>query len=300
MDGNLENNQALNELKGKIVRIPRVDDTLSREGYAADAKKTGDALNEKLKKTDVVDNLTTDDPEKPLSARQGTVIKKQLDNINLSEAGAVGYNNETSGLEATNMQSAVDELASKAKTQGGYIDDLALAMDAFEENYLSKNGGGMVNGPVKVRNADNGHGEVSKNNSATADYGTQMVDVSKDGKSAKVAVSAANDTFVYTDRDGNIRNVHHEGSKPFVEYKGNGSATPRTIATKGIGRLALVYCSTHQALVSPKGADVTDLTTGERKWIDSGKVNFLNGNLNTTTSNAAINASNETYYVQVL
>lgn len=44
MDGNLENNQALNELKGKIIRIPRVDDTLSREGYAADAKKTGDAL----------------------------------------------------------------------------------------------------------------------------------------------------------------------------------------------------------------------------------------------------------------
>lgn len=296
MGGNLENNQALNELKGKIVRIPKVDDTLSREGYAADAKKTGDALNEKVNKSDVVDNLTTDDETKPLSARQGTVIKKQLDDINLSEAGAVGYNNGTSGLEATNMQSAIDEVAQKL----GDIDTISDKVDNITEDYLNKKGGGMVEGPVKVRNADNGYGEVSKNNSDTADYGTQMVDVSKDGKSAKVAVSAANDTFVYADRDGNIRNVHHEGSKPFVEYKGNGSASPRTIATKGIGRLALVYCSTHQALVSPKGADVTDLTTGERKWIDSGKVNFLNGNLNTTTSNAAINASNETYYVQVL
>lgn len=300
MDGTLENNQALNELKGKIVRIPRVDDTLSREGYAADAKKTGDALNEKVKKTDVVDNLTTDDPEKPLSARQGTVIKKQLDDIKLSEAGAVGYNNGTSGLEATNMQSAIDEVASKVKTQGGYIDDLALAMDAFEENYLSKNGGGMVKGPIHLQSANNGYASLHKNNSDTTDYGLKVVDRSKDNKNAYITICAAKGEFSYTNSNGVTSNIHTEESKPFTEYKGNGSATPRTIATKGIGRLALVYCSTHQALVSPKGADVTDLTTGEKKWIDSGKVSFLNGNLNIATSNAAFNTANETYYVQVL
>ena len=112
--------------------------------------------------------------------------------------------------------------------------------------------------------------------------------------------SAENNTFVYTDADGNIRNIHHEGSKPFIEYKGNGSATPRTIATKGIGRMILLYCSTHQAYITPKGADVIDLTTGERTWIDSAKVNFLSANINLTTANAAVNKANETYYGQVI
>lgn len=44
MDGSINSNHALNDLKGKIVEIPKVDNTLSKEGYAADAKKTGDAL----------------------------------------------------------------------------------------------------------------------------------------------------------------------------------------------------------------------------------------------------------------
>lgn len=296
MDGNVTKQN----VEGSIVSIPRIDESLEREGYAADAKKTGDELNARVKKTDIVDNLTSEDADKPLSARQGKEIKKQLDAINMSQAGTVGYDNSASGLDATNMQTAVDELASDIKTQAGYIDDLANQMDNYEQDYLSKKGGGMVTGSVKVQNAVNGHGELSKNNSATADYGTQMVDVSKDGKSAKVAVSAANNTFVYTDRDGNIRNIHHEGSKPFFSYTGNGNAGIRNIATGGFGRLALVYCSTHQALVSPKGADVVDLTTGTRSWIDSGKVNFLNGTLQTITANDAFNKAGETYYIQVL
>lgn len=298
MDGNVEKNQALNELKGKIIEIPRVDSTLSKEGYAADSKKTGDALNEKINKTDVVDNLYSDSSEKPLSAKQGALIREQIEAINMSQAGTVGYNHEESGLNAQNMQSAIDELSGKVDDIESDVDTISEKVDGITEDYLNKKGGGMVTGPVKVQNADNGYGEVSKNNSATADYGTQLLDVTKGGKSAKVAVSAANDTFTYTDGNGNIRNVFHEGSKPFGEYKGNGSASPRTIATKGIGRLILVYCSTHQALITPKGADVIDLTTGERKWIDNTKVNYLSGNINLTTSNEALNKANETYYYQ--
>ena len=299
MDGNATKNTTLHNLNGKIVSIPRVDSTFSKEGFAADAKATGEALDARLKKADVVDNLTTEDADKPLSANQGKVIKEQLDKINLSQASTVGYNNSESGLSATNMQSAIDEVASDVKEQAGYIDDLANQMDAYEENYLSKNGGGMVTGSVKVRNADNGHGEISKNNSATADYGTQLLDVRKDGKSAKITVSATTG-LTYTDVDNNIRDIHHEGNKPFGDYTGNGSATPRTIATKGIGRVVLVYCSTHQAFVTPKGAFVTNLTSGSFSWIDSGKANYLNGNIQISTTNEAFNKADETYYYQVL
>lgn len=43
MDGSLEN-QKTSVLKGKVIQVPLVDETLSKAGYAADAKKTGDAL----------------------------------------------------------------------------------------------------------------------------------------------------------------------------------------------------------------------------------------------------------------
>ena len=300
MDGNIEKNQAVYNLTGKILSIPTVDKTFSKNGYAADAKLTGEALEERVKKTDIVDNLASDSDTLPLSARQGKVIKGLLDDMATSGAGSVGYDNTDSGLEATNMQSAIDELAEGIKTQTEHIDDLALDMDNFEQNYLSKKGGGMITGSLQVQNADNGHGAIGKNNSATADYGTQLMDVRKDGKSSKVTVSATTGLLSYTDVDNNIRNIHHEGNKPFLEYKGDGTATTRTIATKGFGRLALLYCSSHCSLVTPKGAIVTDLSTGGMSWIDSGKLSFFNGNLVIGTANDACNKANETYYCQVI
>lgn len=282
MDGTAEMNHTLNNLKGKIVSIPKVDSTLTKSGQAADAKVTGDGLEARVRKVDIVDNLNSTDTDKPLSANQGKVIKTQLDKINMSQAGTVGYSNSSSGLNATNMQGAIDEVAKISK-------------DA-----LPKNGGGTVTGPVNVCTTDNGYGSLSKNHSATDDYGTQVVDVSKDGKTAKACISALLGTFTYVDPAGKIRDVHHEGSKPFGEYSGSGSVSPRVIETKGIGRLMLLYCSSRLALVTPKGALVVNLTDGATSWVDSAKVFFAEGKLNIETSNEAFNASNTTYYYQVI
>ena len=79
MDGTV-NTDGL-ELKGKIVAIPSVDASLTKNGYAADAKATGDALNARVKVADVVDNLTSDASDKPLSARQGAELKRLLDEL---------------------------------------------------------------------------------------------------------------------------------------------------------------------------------------------------------------------------
>ncbi len=44
IEGNVENNQAIYKLTGKITAIPGTDDTLTKEGQAADARKTGEEL----------------------------------------------------------------------------------------------------------------------------------------------------------------------------------------------------------------------------------------------------------------
>jgi len=250
MDGEATSNETLNNLKGKITRIPVPDKTLSKEGVPADAKTTGDAL------------------------------RKLLEDMGTSAAGDVDYDNTESGLEATTMQGAIDEVAETAK------------------NALPKSGGTVKE--LNVQAVDNGYGSVNKNHSTSADYGTQLVDVTKDGKSAKVSVSAALGTLTYTDTEENVNDIHHAGNKPFGNYAGNGSVGTRTIATKGIGRVALVYCSTHTAFVTPKGAFVIDLGDGGFSWIDSAKVHYLNGNLILETNNDAFNKSGVTYYYQAL
>lgn len=282
MDGNVEINETLQSLKGKIVSIPVVDASLTKEGYAADAKTTGDALTARVKKADIVDNLISDLTDAPLSAKQGKVLKELLDDMGVSGAGGVDYDNAESGLEANNMQSAIDELASIAN------------------NAVSRSGGNMIRGPVNVQNADNGFGTLKKDNTSSEDNGTQIIDTDKSGNTAHVDVSAVKDSFTFTGKDGVERTVLHDGNKPFDSYTGNGSAGTRKISTGGVGRLLMVYCSTHISFVTPKGAIVVDLSDGGISWIDNGKVNYLSGDYTTETANAAFNASGITYYLQVI
>lgn len=70
-------------LQGMIHEIPRVDDTLTKEGQFADAKKVGDTL---------------------------AVIQERLNNIDPHFARNVNYEN-AGGLKATNVQGAIDEMA---------------------------------------------------------------------------------------------------------------------------------------------------------------------------------------------
>lgn len=75
IDGNVTGKS----IKGKITSIPKVDTTLSKEGQCAEAKATGEALNNKVNLRDIADNLTTADVSKVLSAKQGVELKKLID-----------------------------------------------------------------------------------------------------------------------------------------------------------------------------------------------------------------------------
>lgn len=82
MNGNAETNNIIDNLKGKIAKIPEIDKTLAKEGYAADAKKTGDEL-----------------------AR----VEARLYDVDPHFAKNMIYDNTASGLEAQTVQSAIDE-----------------------------------------------------------------------------------------------------------------------------------------------------------------------------------------------
>ena len=282
VEGNVKDIESLKALRGKITTIPQVDNTLTKKGYSADAKVTGDAINERVKYRDIADNMITDDPEKVASARQVFLIGKQLASINLSEASTVGYNNADSGLNAQNMQGAIDELAEGVN------------------NAVPKTGSSLIEGTLSVRSADNGYGTFSKNHSAREDYGTQLMDHSHDGRTAKISVCGALDTFTYTGNDGQVRDVLHEGNKPFGSYIGDGIVNERNINTKGIGRLMLVYSKDYFSFVTPEGALVAKLATGSLSWIDGAKVFFLNGKLSLHTNNSAFNEVDAVYHYQVI
>lgn len=248
LEGSAEEN---NVVKGRIVNIPLVDDTLTKTGYSADAKVTGDKFTE---------------------------MSNRIDGIDPHDASNVAYDNTNSGLESTNVQSAVDEIS---------------------ENAYQKTGG-MVEGVVHFRNADNGYASLHKNNTDTTDYGTKIVDRTKDNKNAFLTVRASNNELSFTNNEGNTSNIFTEGNKPFGEYVGNGSDTSRVIETKGIGRLLLVYSDTRLAFVTPKGAFVINLSDGSNEWIDGAKVSYLNGNLTLATTSVAFNNSDITYYYQAI
>ena len=217
MDGNLENNQTVYNLNGKIEAIPVVDSTLTKSGYSADAKVTGDALKEL---------------REAVSTLGAVAVVSEGAEVTPSTAASVTYNNTASNLVATNVQGAIDELSTDIKEATSNIQEMSSAIQTLETNseeYLKK------------------------------------------------------------------------ADKPFDSYAGNGSTTARTVATGGTGRLLMVYCSTHIAFVTPKGARIIALSEGSTTtWADAAKAYYLNGNLFLNTDNAALNASGVSYNYQCI
>ena len=106
MDGNIEKMQSLT---GKIKSLA-IDKTLTKKGMCAEAEATGKALAKKVNTADIVDELTSVAEDKPLSANQGRLLKKQIDEIDPHNAENVIYGD-------TNVKNALDGVC-------GDIDDV--------------------------------------------------------------------------------------------------------------------------------------------------------------------------------
>lgn len=77
-----------------------------------------------------------------------------------------------------------------------------------------KKSGDTMTGVLTFKAVDNGMGNFHKNHTETADYGTRMQDVSKDGKYAELNVRAGTDSAYFRGNDEVWRKLYHEGYKP--------------------------------------------------------------------------------------
>ena len=142
--GSASTTDNLNVLKGKIASLSPyvVDPTLTVAGSAADAKAVGDALEKKVSYTDITDNLTTSDSDKPLSAKQGKVLKIAIDNLR-------AQTEETVTNAQTVATKAVED-AQKAQNSANSAQEAAeLAQSAVGER-LAPDGSVAMTGDLKM------------------------------------------------------------------------------------------------------------------------------------------------------
>lgn len=94
--------------------------------------------------------------------------------------------------------------------------------------------------------------------------------------------------------------IFFTGNKPISQYSGNGSSSARTqvLVENGIGKILLVYSGSNAAIVMPPGAILIKNNT--ISWLDGSKVFYVDGKLTTVTNDICLNASNTTYYYQVI
>lgn len=126
IDGNVTGKS----IKGKITSIPKVDTTLSKEGQCAEAKATGEALNNKVNLRDIADNLTTADASKVLSANQGVELKKLIDEEVSDRLDAIT-------AESNERREAITELA-VANAESFF--NLGKDVDTLKANVSTANG----------------------------------------------------------------------------------------------------------------------------------------------------------------
>ena len=83
MSGSVENNTTLNQIEGKVLSVPLIDNTLTKTGRSADAKAVGDQVKR---------------------------LDERIDNVDPHFAKNVQYDNAKSKLNATEIQGAIDEI----------------------------------------------------------------------------------------------------------------------------------------------------------------------------------------------
>lgn len=109
-------------LRGNITSIPRIDNTLTKKGQAADAEAVGIELGKKINYTDVVNSLDSAATDKPLSANMGKVIDENIKQAKQSlsadiklvsdELDAYQQSNDNAIAQATqNIQGNADAIA---------------------------------------------------------------------------------------------------------------------------------------------------------------------------------------------
>lgn len=268
------NTEAKKSINGKVTVIPTIDKTLSKSGYSADAKVTGDALKKKVNTSDIVDNLTTNADNKPLSAKQGAELKRRIDDIDPHFAENVIYDNENGNFESKDVQGALDEISSRLTPTAVKTKNSSVKSDGVGEVLLS----------ITDRN-DNGH--------------ERYISISDKTKKGFLA-----DSLKYVEKDGNnyaVKNIFGEHNKPTGSYTGNGSTATRTIDIGGVGGWLGVCCGSYMiGIITQNGAMFFNTTNSTVKCFPVAQAKYMSGVLTLASADTFLNGNGNIYYYQVL
>ncbi len=146
--GSASSTNNLNCLKGKIKSLSpyAVDKTLSVEGASADAMSVGEALEKKVSYTDIVDNIVTSEANVPLSAKQGVVLKKFIDTLQVNTEESFANTERTISELSESLkgaQNSADNAQTTADNAQMSADDAKTTADKAIADALPKLGGVM-------------------------------------------------------------------------------------------------------------------------------------------------------------
>lgn len=231
----------LNVLKGKIRSLApyAVDPSLSVEGAAADAKAVGDALDKKVSYADIVDNLTTSNTDKPLSAKQGVALRNSVDSLR----------NEVN-LELINVESDLETMRASvngAENSASAAHDAAITAQDMADGKVAPDGSVPMTGNlnmddnkvINVADPENDNDAVNK----------KYADENFGGRTLSFEVTLENDMWAST-----------TGKAPYTQ-----TIKVADILATDRAHYSVVYSSSTETALTEKEAFalVDDLDTGD-------------------------------------
>lgn len=271
-------------LEGKVQNIPKPDKTLKREGFPAEAKAVGEALNKKIDAEDIVNNVETEDAGKPLSAAMGKYLAELARGVGSNFADNVVYDNSDSGLDAHDVQYAITLLAHKLR------DVLSLDGGTMRGEDFYMDGGN-----VRLQGNENAFWLQVLNEAMNLEN-RRLLALYNSNYASDLRQALKVESIIGGSKTEHL--IYGEHNKRSGVYTGSGSTASRQIDTKSYGNLIIIFSSNGMAMAHPTGGIVFSGTSCAVK--SQAELSYTNGILTIANASKECNQSGIPYMYQAL
>ena len=169
--------------------------------------------------------------------------------------------------------------------------------------------GGTFQGQLKLKNfADNSYSAILKNNSSIVDYGTQISDVSNDGRKVHLMLSAINDQLTFCGVDDVWYSVLTSKNTVTVAQGGTGASDAET-ALSNLGGFPKTGGTVDGSITTSKGTEWSTFqnvrtVNGEQRDVSmyisgAGDAEFVTGKAGTTVNKMTL-GENQTSFMKAV
>lgn len=169
--------------------------------------------------------------------------------------------------------------------------------------------GGTFQGQLKLKNfADNSYSAILKNNSSVVDYGTQISDVSNDGRKVHLMLSAINDQLTFCGVDNVWYSVLTSKNTVTVAQGGTGATTAEQ-ALANLGGFSKTGGTVNGSITTSKGTEWSTFqnvrtVNGEQRDVSmyisgAGDAEFVTGKAGTTVNKMTL-GENQTSFMKAV